>query len=411
MLTCIPVRIKLKNNHMKTSNIFRGLTAIVAMVSLTISADAQEVNLVPNGGFEDTNINKLRTYGQMEEFSMDWFSATEVAADIYGNGAKGDKVAVPKNNYGKQEPSEGLCYAGFRAYSKDPKLSRSYLEVKLPKTLDKDVMYCVSFDISLADLSRFAVNEIGVLMSDRKIENPNTGDMIRQADVLQKTNKVFQFLEGWETFCGTFVGTGQEEYVVIGCFGGRGSITIDKVKRPQGIVGDDFYRGKPQMNHAYYYIDNVKVVDIQAKSQCVCAAADERDMDLVYGSSSIQAEDMTDKEIIKSSPIYYAFLKRTPTGAGKQTVSNISAILIANPMMKITIVGHSDDDERNEGQVNPRYKMIGKNRADQVRRMLEAEGVLSTQISVSDIGNMDPASSRDTDISRAKNRRVTFEIK
>lgn len=403
MLPCKPVRMKLKNNHMKISNILRRLTAIFAVLSLTISTDAQEINLVPNGGFEDTNINKLRTYGQMEEFSMDWFSATEVAADIYGDGAKGDKVAIPTNNYGKQEPSDGLCYAGFRAYSKDPRLSRSYLEVKLPQTLEKDVMYCVSFDISLADLSRFAVNEIGVIMSDRKVEQPNTGDMILQPDVKQKTNKVFQFLDGWETFCGTFVGTGHEEYVVIGCFGGRENMTIEKIKRPMGITG-------AQMNHAYYYVDNVKIVDIQAKSQCVCAASDERDMDLVYGSSSVQDEDMTDTEIIKSSSIYYAFLKRTPTGAGKQSVASIAAILTANPMMKITIVGHSDDDERNEGQVNPRYKMIGKNRADQIRRMLEAEGVLSTQISVSDMGNMDPASTRDNDISRAQNRRVTFEI-
>ena len=111
-----------------------------------------------------------------------------------------------------------------------------------------------------------------------------------------------------------------------------------------------------------------------------------------------------------SSQTYYAFLKRTPTGAGKQTVASIAAILKANPMMNLTIVGHSDDDERNEGQVNPRYKMIGKNRADQIRRMFEAEGVLSSQIAVSDMGNMDPASTRDNDISRAQNRRVTFEI-
>ena len=389
---------------MKSSNTFRVLTTLVAVFTLTLSTDAQDVNLVPNGGFEDTNINKLRTYGQMVEFSMDWFSATEVAADVYGDGAKGEKVAVPTNNYGKQEPAGGLCYAGFRAYSKDSRLSRSYLEVKLPATLEKDVMYCVSFDISLADLSRFAVNEIGVVMSDRKIEQPNTGDMIRQADVQQKTNKVFQFFDGWETFCGTFVGTGQEEYVVIGCFGGRDNMTIDKVKRPLGISG-------AQMNHAYYYVDNVKIIDIQAKSQCVCAAADERDMDLVYGSSSVQDVDMTDTEIVKSSSIYYAFLKRTPTGAGKQTISTLAAILKANPVMQITVVGHSDDDERNEGQVNPRYKMIGKNRADQIRRMLEAEGVLASQISVSDMGNMDPASTRDNDISRAQNRRVTFEIK
>lgn len=403
MLPCKPVRIE-NYIYMKSLNIFRGITLIFAVVCFANPANSQDINLVPNGGFEDTNISKLRSYGQMEEFSMDWFSATEVAVDIYGEGAKGDKVAVPSNSYGKQEPADGLCYAGFRAYSKDPRLSRSYLEVKLPTKLAKNVMYCVSFDISLADLSRYAVNDIGVLMSDRKIEQPNTGDMIQQADVTQKTNKVFQFLDGWETFCGNFIGTGEEEYIVIGCFGGRSSMTIDKVNRPMGIDG-------AQMNHAYYYVDNVKVVSIQAKSQCVCSAVDERDMDLVYGSSSVQEDDMTDAEIIKSSSIYYAFLKRTPTGAGKEVVSRIAAILSENPMMKLTIVGHSDDDEKNEGQVNPRYNRIGKNRADQIRRMLEAEGVLATQISVADMGNMDPANTRDTDISRAQNRRVTFEIK
>ena len=146
---------------------------------------------------------------------MDWFAATSVPADVYGEGAKGDKVGIPVNNYGKQEAAEGLCYAGFRAYSKDPKLSRNYLEVKLPQPLDRDVMYCVSFDISLADLSRYAVNEIGVVISDRKIEQPNNGDTIRNADIKHKTNKVFQYMDGWEKFCGTFVGTGEEEYVLI----------------------------------------------------------------------------------------------------------------------------------------------------------------------------------------------------
>jgi outer membrane protein OmpA-like peptidoglycan-associated protein len=54
--------------------------------------------------------------------------------------------------------------------------------------------------------------------------------------------------------------------------------------------------------------------------------------------------------------------------------------------------------------------MIGKNRGDQIRRMLETAGVPASQYSVSDIGKQDPANSRDTDISRAQNRRVTFEV-
>ena len=388
---------------MTLKNISRSVATIVALVAVTLSPQAQTFNLVPNSGFEDTNIKKLRSYGQMEEVSKDWFSATEVPADIYGDGAKGDKIAIPTNDYGTQEPAAGLCYAGFRAYSKDPRMQRSYLEVQLPQMLDRDVMYCVSFDISLADLSRYAVNDIGVVVSDRKIEQPNLGDMILQPDVKQKTNKVFEYTEGWEKFCGTFVGTGQEEYIVIGCFGSRSDMTIEKVKRPVGLTG-------PQLSHAYYFIDNVEIIEIQAKSQCVCSAVEERDMDLVYGSSSVQDEDMTDVEQINSSAIYYAFLKRTPTGSGKQTVADIAAILKANPGMRINIVGHCDDDEASEGKINARYKMIGKNRGDQIRRMLESAGVPASQFSVSDIGAQDPANSRDTDISRAQNRRVTFEV-
>ena len=388
---------------MTLKNISRSVATIVALVAVTLSPQAQTFNLVPNSGFEDTNIKKLRSYGQMEEVSKDWFSATEVPADIYGDGAKGDKIAIPTNDYGTQEPAAGLCYAGFRAYSKDPRMQRSYLEVQLPQMLDRDVMYCVSFDISLADLSRYAVNDIGVVVSDRKIEQPNLGDMILQPDVTQKTNKVFEYTEGWEKFCGTFVGTGQEEYIVIGCFGSRSDMTIEKVKRPVGLTG-------PQLSHAYYFIDNVEIIEIQAKSQCVCSAVEERDMDLVYGSSSVQDEDMTDVEKINSSAIYYAFLKRTPTGSGKQTVADIATILKANPGMRINIVGHCDDDEASEGKINARYKMIGKNRGDQIRRMLEAEGVPASQFSVSDVGAQDPANSRDTDISRAQNRRVTFEV-
>ena len=78
--------------------------------------------------------------------------------------------------------------------------------------------------------------------------------------------------------------------------------------------------------------------------------------------------------------------------------------------MNINIIGHSDDDERSEGAVNPRYKRIGKNRADQVRRLIEAEGIAPARITVTDMSNMDPANTRDSEISRAQNRRVTFEI-
>jgi outer membrane protein OmpA-like peptidoglycan-associated protein len=392
---------------MKIKNLFSCITAlaIVAACSFTITStvSAQTDNLVPNGGFEDTNIKNIKSHGQMEEFCEDWFAGSSVPVDIYGDGAKGDKVAVPSNKFGTENAADGLCYAGFRAYSKDPKLSRSYLEVQLPQMLDRDVMYCVSFDISLADASRYAVNEIGVVISDRKIDQPNDGDMVRPYDVTQKTNKVFQLTEGWEKFCGTFVGTGQEEFLLIGCFGGRNDLEIEKIKRPQGLQG-------PQFNHAYYYIDNVSVIAIEAKSQCKCSKAEVRNMDFVYVSSSSQLDDKSDSEKIKSSVIYYAFLKSKPTGVGKNVARNIVAILKANPGMNINIIGHSDSDEFNEGRINARFAKIGQSRADKIKTILLEAGISSSRITISDSLSEDPANTRDSEISRAQNRRVTFEL-
>jgi outer membrane protein OmpA-like peptidoglycan-associated protein len=53
---------------------------------------------------------------------------------------------------------------------------------------------------------------------------------------------------------------------------------------------------------------------------------------------------------------------------------------------------------------------VGKKRAGQVKRLLEAEGISADRIVVTSRENSDPASTRDSDIARAQNRRVTFSV-
>ena len=158
-------------------------------------------------------------------------------------------------------------------------------------------------------------------------------------------------------------------------------------------------------------MENVKVEAITALSECKCGAADERDMDLVYGSSSNLPEDATAKQRIEDAGIYYAFLKRMPTTAGKNTIASIVTLLNDNPSMNLDIVGHCDNDEFNEGKINVRYKDIGKKRAGQVKRLLEEAGVDPARLTVTGLENTDPASTRDSEIARAQNRRVTFLVK
>ena len=138
-------RKEMKTTGMNTIKRFGFLTVLVALVAGWNPGYAQEDNLVPNGSFENSDLRKLKKQGELELYTEDWFSATESMLDLYGERLKSEKVNIPNNAYGVQDASDGVCYAGMRAYTKDPKMSRTYFEVELMTELEKNQLYCVSF--------------------------------------------------------------------------------------------------------------------------------------------------------------------------------------------------------------------------------------------------------------------------
>lgn len=386
----------------------RNLMMTCACAALLIPAfpadvQAQDENLVPNGSFENGDIKKLKAYGQLEEMSTDWFPYTDAPLDWYSTEVKSEKVAVPANSYGYEDASDGMRYGGFRAYSKSPKLSRTYFQVRLTDNLQENQLYCVSFDISLSDLSKYAVNGIGAYFSDRKEMQPNLGLVDREPQVKHRADKVMQLMEGWETVCGTVLGTGQEEYMTIGGFNGSRDIEEVKMKKPSNIAG-------VQTMHAYYYIDNVKIEPVDAKSQCNCSRSSDSAPDLVYGGPSLPS-DLSGREVVERTSVYYAFVNRSFTEGGKAALDRIAGIMKANPGWTLEVMGHCDNDELSEGKINPRFAEMGLKRAQQVKRYLTSQGVVEGSIVVTGLENTDPASTKATDLARAKNRRVTFRLK
>jgi outer membrane protein OmpA-like peptidoglycan-associated protein len=121
-------------------------------------------------------------------------------------------------------------------------------------------------------------------------------------------------------------------------------------------------------------------------------------------------DNMTDEDIISVSAVYFGYLKRSGTSAGDETVAQLATILKAHPGWKLTIVGYTDDDEFNEGKVNARYQGLGMQRAEAIREALVQQGIGADRLTVESRENNDPASTRDTEISRAQNRRVTFTL-
>ena len=120
---------------------------------------------------------------------------------------------------------------------------------------------------------------------------------------------------------------------------------------------------------------------------------------------------MGDRDVVERTSVYYAFVKRSFTEGGKSALERIAGIMKSNTSWNLEVMGHCDNDEVSEGKINPRFAEMGLKRAEQVKRFLVSQGVAEGRISLRGMENSDPASTKATDLARAKNRRVTFRIK
>ena len=175
----------------------------------------QTENLVENGSFEQTD-GKVKKLGSIES-ALGWVSPTGVRADLFTPSGV-PEINVPINAFGKEEAKEGANYAGIYAYSFGDKAPRSYIMTKLSTPLKKGLKYCVKFNVSLAEASKYASNQMGAVLSSKPVTTDSKTAIIEKASVLHSDNKVFNAMYNWETVCAEFVATGGEKFITIGNF-------------------------------------------------------------------------------------------------------------------------------------------------------------------------------------------------
>jgi outer membrane protein OmpA-like peptidoglycan-associated protein len=392
------------------------LSFLVLFALFAVSADAQKKkpvaepeveetdNLVSNNSFEDVNIKPLKNYGQLVELCTGWLSPQTASADIFAEGVKSAKVSSPQNEYGYQSAYDGVAYAGVVAYTKDPKKNRTYLEKMLSGKMVKDQLYCVKMQVSLADMSKIAVNNMGVFFSDRKIANANNNALTYKPQVTEKTNRPIKTMDGWETICGTYLATGQEEYIIIGCFGLDNEIKIEKTKKPTGAQGTP-------IGDAYYYIDAIEITPIEASSQCFCGSETEQQSGVIYSRSSARTPNMKPEDFINSTSVYFDVLSPTVHSMFGTDLDEIAAMLKSNPNLRLELIGHCDTDETNESKINVRYEGLALRRANAVKDYLVTKGISESRLTCTSKENTTPASDKPTPMGKAQNRRVVFVTK
>lgn len=367
------------------------------------AAAAEPKGIVPNGNFDDFEFKSLKTPNQVD-LATPWLTPNVTLCDLFSKGVKSPKIQVPTNEHGVQEPASGSSYAGFRAYSKDPKKTRTYLQVKLNQKLVKGQQYCIRYSLSLADLSKFAVNNVGVYVTEKKLQYSKDNAIMVEPQVTIADNVPVNIMDSWEHICGTFTAAGGEEYIVIGGFGAEDKMKVEKMKKPAGVAGT-------VMNDSYYFIDNVEIVAIEAKSQCNCSKKSKPQAQFIYSSSVARETGAKPQDIINTTVVYFAGLSEMVPGQFDSNIEEVAALMKSNPALNIELIGHSDVDEIAEAKVDEEVANMAEKRANAVKEALVGFGINGVRITVTAVDDTQPASTFNSPSGHAQNRRVVFKVK
>ncbi|MGB1243175.1 MAG: hypothetical protein ACPG49_11680, partial [Chitinophagales bacterium] len=161
--------IRHEKNKVKITNVEYLLFLVLFFIQTSLQA---QINLVPNPSFEDTiacpsGLSFLST-------TAETWNEIGLPNHFHSCVEDGGGAGVPDNTFGAQSSLTGNAYAGFTAYTTSIPSQRDYVTVELDNPLQPDTEYCVSFYVSLADLSYFAVENIGAYFSETAVPN-NSG--------------------------------------------------------------------------------------------------------------------------------------------------------------------------------------------------------------------------------------------
>ena len=385
---------------------------IVLLLSYVAVYGQEKDNLVLNPSFEsiDGKLKKLKQINVAKE----WDSPTALKADLFSK-KKESPIGVPLNLYGKEHPKDGDNYAGIVAYSYNNKQPRTYLQSKLMKPLTGGIDYCVKFHLSLSDLSKYAIDNIGIHLGVDPLSLDGKGDIIFNNRgefshvVTNSSSKKYNARYNWETVCGTYRADGKEKYITIGNFYNNKDTKYEKLKKLANFPGS-------QRAEAYYFIDQVEVFMIDNLSECNCVngAKSVKKESIVYHRD--YADDPTDLSIedkLKRYTIYFDIESPKIDETFNESLGELLQLLQENKTLKLQLNGHTDKSEKEAIKNDPENEQLinlGNYRAIAIRDYLVSKGVSSDRLTAMDAGSEQPASPGLSMLSLAKNRRVEFVI-
>ncbi len=186
-----------------------------------------------------------------------------------------DSVGVP-NNFGGYTPAHsGNAYVGFLAYYGSV---REYVEGSLSTPLVAGKDYEVSFFVRLPPHAKYAVDKIGLYLSNAVISQTFNNALTAYTPQVESSTMLSD-INNWTLVTGKITAVGGEQYITIGNF--HDNTTTNYITTGNAAGGCSLVN-----NAAYYYIDDVSVVPaLTAYGDTVICTGDSTLIGALGGSS------------------------------------------------------------------------------------------------------------------------------
>lgn len=194
---------------------------LMALLLLSCSCVAQ--NLVPNYSFEDT-LHCPDDQGQIYNASS-WFQPTTGTPDYFNECSI--SMHVPNNGVGFQYPKTGKAFAGFKVYNTGGLSYREYIEAPLISTLIASKKYCVTFYVSLSEISNIAIDVIGLYFSNNSITSNNDLNLLYLPQIKNLNGTMLNDTVNWILISGEYIAGGGEKFITIGNFNDDGNTNTE----------------------------------------------------------------------------------------------------------------------------------------------------------------------------------------
>lgn len=329
-------------------------------------------NLVKNPSFEEF-VTCPSNLGSFNSDLITWSTPTQGSTDYFNTCST--TMGIPDNFNGSQHSKFGQGYAGMYLYA--PGDYREYIQAELIHNLTKGTKYALSFYISRAEKSDYAITDLEAVFSEEKLDLSIKKELSRMQLSRIKENK-FHWVEipntdfhsdseGWILVSTEFTATGSENFMTLGNFKSNKATRLKKI------------RGGSNKG-AYYYIDMVSLV------------------------AETKNGYLVDKPQIFET-IFFEFDKYELLQTSLKELNDLYAYLQQDPTTQVQIFGYTDSLGSNSYN-----QALSTKRAKAVATYLLGLGLEENRIQWEGHGGSDPLESNDTSEGRQKNRRVEFVI-